>query len=191
MKLLITGASGFVGRHVVGEALERGHRVWAIVRPGSDLRNVAWAEHAGVTVAPLDLRQPAGLEELIAEVDAVVHLAAVMRGDIEAQRTGTVATTENLLKAMAETVGRRLVLVSSLSVYDYRRIAAFTELDEGSPIEEHPEEREAYCWAKLLQEDLVRRYGREHDLAITILRLGVVIGPDRTWTDQLGLRVLN
>ena len=189
MEWLITGAAGFIGRHVVSEALDQGKRVRAIVRPTSDLSGIQWIPHPAVRVERCDLRSPAELPNLLSGVDVVIHLAGLKQGDLKAQISGTVAPTERLLEAMVEAGARRMVLVSSLSVYDFRKIACFGQLDEDSPLESQPGEREPYCQAKLLQEHVVRRYGEKHGLDTTILRPGVVIGPGNTWTDQLGIRL--
>jgi nucleoside-diphosphate-sugar epimerase len=187
LKLLVTGASGFIGRYVVTEALERGHEVRALVRPTSDLSSVRWVSHSNVDLVHHDLSSSNGLPDLLSGVEAVIHLAAVKEGDLTAQLKGTVATTENLLEAMADARVERLVLVSSLSVYDFEKLPSCGSLDESSPLECRPQMREPYCQSKLLQEELARRYREERGFATTILRPGVVIGPGQTWTDQIGV----
>jgi nucleoside-diphosphate-sugar epimerase len=140
-------------------------------------------------VVRCDLRDPVGFPNLLSGVDVVIHLAGLKRGNLEAHLSGTVEPTERLLEAMVNAGVGRLVLVSSLSVYDYRRLAPFSQLDEDSPIESQPDRREPYCTAKLLQEDLARRFQQRHGVRTTILRPGAIIGPAHVWTDQLGLRV--
>jgi len=189
VKILITGAAGFTGRYVVEAALARGHRVRALYRAESDPSRLGWSRNTELEPVRMDLREPAGLEAILADVDVVIHLAAVLRGNLESHRRGTIAPTESLLSAMAAASCRRLVLVSSLSVYDYRRIPAFAELDESSPIEALPEMREPYCWAKLRQEELARRHAESEGLIVTTVRPGPIIGPGRIWFDQLGLRI--
>ena len=58
------------------------------------------------------------LVEALADVDAVLHVAAKTSGDVYAQMEGSVVATENLLLAMADAAVARLILVSSFSVYD-------------------------------------------------------------------------
>jgi nucleoside-diphosphate-sugar epimerase len=112
-----------------------------------------------------------------------------MVGPFSVQVCDTVRGTERLLEAMAAKGVRRLVLVSSLSVYDFRALDSFQILDETAPLESHPADREPYCRAKLLQEELVWRYSRDHNLGITILRPGFVFGPGKMWSDQVGVRL--
>lgn len=75
MKVLVTGADGFVGRHLVRRLLRDGHEVGAAVRPGVAVP--AWAG-SRVTPLPLELTDEASIRAcLIWAPDAVVHLAAV------------------------------------------------------------------------------------------------------------------
>src|SRR3954467_14421835 len=133
MKLLVTGANGFLGHYVVAEALRRGHVVRAMVRSPADAARHGWDRDPNVEVVVADLRRRRGLTDAVRGVDAVLHLAAAKSGDLYAQYGGTVVATENLLAAMDETGLSRIVLVSSFSVYDYLRIPAFSVLDESSP----------------------------------------------------------
>ncbi|MDH4277605.1 MAG: NAD-dependent epimerase/dehydratase family protein, partial [Acidimicrobiia bacterium] len=86
MKLYITGATGFVGRSVVTEALGRGHEVVAVVRPASR-RSLVDDAPAGapLTEARVDLRSPDALVESLRGVESVVHLAAAKSGDFYTQ----------------------------------------------------------------------------------------------------------
>jgi UDP-glucose 4-epimerase len=114
VKALVTGANGFLGRHVVARLLERGHEVRALVRPGPPPGE--WK--SGVDLVRADLRV-GDLVPLFAGVDVVVHLAAAVAGDEDAQFASSVVGTERLLEAMARSTARRLLLVSSLVVYDW------------------------------------------------------------------------
>jgi nucleoside-diphosphate-sugar epimerase len=183
MKLLITGATGFLGGHVVAEALSRGHRVRAVVRPAGDVHKL----DGDVEPVRVDLRNSRGLVDACRGVDAVIHLAAAKTGDFYAQFAGTVLATENLLRAMKETGVEQIVSISSLSVYDYRKLWSFQRLDESSPLESRPRDRDDYAYTKLLQEKLVRQTAQKHSWKWTILRPGVIFGKDNLWTARLGI----
>jgi nucleoside-diphosphate-sugar epimerase len=191
MKLLITGASGFVGQYVVAEALRRGHQVKAIIRPTTDAKRIPWHNHPAVELTYLDLRRQQGIVDALQGVDAVINLAAAKpEGDFYVRFAGTVIATENLLNAMIEAKVTRLIQTSTFSVYDYFRIPSETTITEDSLIETDPLEREEYAQVKLLQEELVREFMQQNDPnyqpQVTIIRPGLIYGRDRFWTTLLG-----
>jgi 2-alkyl-3-oxoalkanoate reductase len=189
MKLLITGATGFVGKYTVAHALRRHYEVKALVRPASDVTQLPWATHSAVEMVRLDLRQKRGIVEALHGVDGVLHLAAVKDGDFFDLFTGTVLATENLLDAMAQVRGVRLVAVSTFSVYDASRKRAGTLLDENFPIRRQPEEHDGYAQTKLMQEDLIRAFADDYKAPITILRPGMIYGRECLWNACLGARL--
>lgn len=186
MKLLVTGASGFLGQYVVVEALRRGHQVRAVVRPSGDVTRYSWYEHPAVEFARVDLRRRDGLADAVQGVDAVIHLAAAKAGDFYTQFAGTVMATENLLDAMIERTVLRLVAVSTFSVYDYVNMPNGTLVTESAPIESRPLERDEYAQTKLLQEQLVRDFEKTHNASVTVIRPGMVYGRDYLWNACLG-----
>ena len=133
-----------------------------------------------------DLRVAPDLANALDGVDAIAHLAARVAGDPTAQFQGTVLGTERLLQAMTEKKLRRLVLVSSLSVYDWR--TPRRTLVEESPLERSLYARDGYAIAKTWQERLCRRYATENGWHLTVLRPGFIWGNDRAWVDGVGLR---
>src|SRR5690606_24442665 len=76
MKTLITGATGFVGSAVLRRLLAAGHEVRALVRAGSDRRNL---EGLDVEIATGDLCDPASLRQAVAGCDTLFHVAADYR----------------------------------------------------------------------------------------------------------------
>jgi nucleoside-diphosphate-sugar epimerase len=186
MKLLITGASGFLGEYVVVEALRRGHHVRAVVRPSGDVTRYSWHNHPNVEFARVDLRRREGLADAVRGIDAVIHLAAAKAGDFYTQFAGTVMATENLLDAMLEANVSRLVAISTFSVYDYINLPNGTLVTENTPIESNPLERDEYAQTKLIQEQLVRDFEKTHNTSVTIVRPGMVYGRDYLWNACLG-----
>ncbi len=187
MKLLVTGAGGFVGRNVVELAVARGHEVRALVRPES-VDRVDAQFPVGVDVRAHDLRDPHGLVPVVAGVDTVVHLAAAKRGDLHDQLQHTVVATEHLVRAMAEADVRSSVLLGSFTVYDFASLRPHTRVDECTPVVPRPTDRDAYTLSKLLQEEILRSASHRSDLDITVLRAGAVWGPDEWWSARLGVR---
>ena len=184
MRALVTGANGFLGRHVVGALLARGIEVRAMVRPATRLEALDWP--ASVEVFRADLRSSRELSTAFDGVDVLIHLAAVVSGGEDAQLAGTVAGTERLLDAMAGSSCRRLVLCSSFSVYDYSSTHAI--LDEDSPLQRAPDvySRGGYTVAKWWQERVTRRFVETHGFDLTVLRPGFIWGRDHGYLAALG-----
>jgi nucleoside-diphosphate-sugar epimerase len=189
MKLLVTGASGFLGRHIVAQAVKRGHDVRAQVRPVSSVKALGWEDHPQVEVARADLRNKAGLDDIVRGCDAVISNAACKAGDFYTQFAGTVVTTENVLDAMATVGVKRLISISTFSVYGFLKMKDRALLDEESPIDDDPIDRDEYAQTKLVQEQLARDFAKEHGGKVTIVRPGVVYGKDNTWTARIGMEL--
>ena len=177
MRILVTGAGGFLGGAIVRVALARGHAVTALVRGES--RGELALERA--RVVRCDLAESTDLAALVADHDAVIHCAASMRNDAAEQQRDTVEATRALVAALEHSGVGRLVLASSLAVYDYRRCAE--RLDESAPLERDLAARGPYVAAKLA----VERLARDSRLDARILRPGLVHGPGREWFQHLGV----
>lgn len=186
MRALVTGANGFLGRHVVAALLARGVEVRAMVRPAARLEEVGWP--SSVEVFRADLRTSCELRGAFEGIDALLHLAAVVSGGEDAQFAGTVVGTERLLDAMASSACRRLVLCSSFTVYDYRPIG--WTLDEDTPIYQVRDvyTRDGYTISKWWQERVTRRLVEKHAWDLTVLRPGVIWGRDHAYLAALGQR---
>ncbi|UFZ04781.1 NAD(P)-dependent oxidoreductase [Bradyrhizobium ontarionense] len=187
MKALVTGANGFLGRHVVNALLARGIEVRAMVRPATRVDALGWP--SSVDIVRADLRTSRELVSAFDDVDVLIHLAAVVAGGEDAQFAGTVGGTERLLDAMSGSACRRLVLCSSFSVYDYT--ATRDVLDENSPLQQTPDvyTRGGYTVAKWWQERVTRRYVEKHGWDLTVLRPGFIWGRDHGYLAALGQQI--
>jgi UDP-glucose 4-epimerase len=168
VKVLVTGAAGFLGRHVVAELLRRGHEVRVLLRAGSPVAG-------DVEVIRGDLRSPAALAGIAGDATGVLHLAAAVTGDPEDAFTTAVVGTENLFAALRGSAVRRVVLASSVTVYDWS--AATGRITEDTPILRYPWPRGGYTVAKLWQERVTRAAAAEHGIPLTVLRPGFIWGP--------------
>jgi 2-alkyl-3-oxoalkanoate reductase len=183
MKALVTGANGFLGRHVVGALRTRGIEVRAMVRPAARQEKLGWP--SSVEVFRADLRTSRDLASAFDGVDVLIHLAAQVSGGDE-QFAPTVAGTERLLDAMAAGACRRLVLCSSFSVYNYS--ATRGTLDENAPLHKTQEVYglDGYTIAKWWQERVTRRYVDKNGWDLTVLRPGFIWGRDHSYMAALG-----
>lgn len=187
MKLLVTGANGFLGSYVVREALRQGHAVRALVRPATDVARLGWPESDKLEIVRADLRSRKGLVDAVRGVDSVIHLAAAKSGDVYTQYAGTVVATENLLAAMTEAGIRRIVAISSFSVYDMVRASPLAALDEQTPLESDALNRDAYAHTKLVQERLIRDHAATNKWDIVVLRPGMIWGKDNLLNAWIGM----
>jgi len=123
VKVLLTGAAGFIGRHVLRELLARGHAVRALDSLRSDVHaDPGWTPPAGVTFERADVRDSACLDRLLDGTGAVLHLAAKVGLGVDVQdlpdyASSNDAGTAALLAAMARAGVNRLTLASSMVVY--------------------------------------------------------------------------
>jgi nucleoside-diphosphate-sugar epimerase len=185
-RIVITGASGFVGLQAVEAARAAGHDVVALGRRD---RN----ELATDTYHALDLGAPGAAEALVPILDgsdAVIHAAAAMAGDDAAQERGTLAPMRAVLDALgALSRPMRLVLVSSFSVYGFASMPEGALLTELTPLEPEPHKRDAYTRAKLTQEDMAVNTARTDDLDLWLIRPGAIYGPGQLDTARLGFAI--
>ncbi|QLH75145.1 MAG: NAD-dependent epimerase/dehydratase family protein [Methanomassiliicoccales archaeon] len=112
MKVLVTGASGFLGRYVVDELLREGHDVFGGVRATS---NISHLKEKGVGLVPFDLVDKDIMSSAVKGMDAVIHLAAyyTFSGKKELYQRLNVDATKELARLCLENGISRLVYCSS------------------------------------------------------------------------------
>lgn len=174
MQILVTGGSGFIGRHVVRELTVAGHQVTTLHRGDpldeGDAGDPA-PRHLQLDVLSAEARNAA------AQADAVVHLAG--RGDVQASyrepfeynRLNALGTL-NVLEG-ARAVQAHVILASTQRVYQPAQQA----IDEEAPLAP----TDPYAYSKLVAEQWCRLYAEQLDTPTTIVRLFSVYG-----TGQVG-----
>jgi nucleoside-diphosphate-sugar epimerase len=194
--ILVTGAAGFIGTRVVLSLLDRGFtrlRLW--IRPSSRrdrLESILQSHPNAGKVEVIEGNLLSDEDCASASRDAVLiyHLAAA-RGEKSFPDAfmNTVVTTRNLLRANRNNSAlRRFVSISSFSVYSNSPYGSGKLLDESCSIEDEPGSRDAYCYAKVKQDEIVVDYGRIYKIPYVIVRPGVVYGPGNDGiTGRVGL----
>jgi len=166
--VLVTGASGFIGRPLTQALADTGYSVRATVR---DRRAQRFFSEIEIAMQP-DLAQPVDWTPLLAGVDAVVHLAGIAHvgsyvPEATYQRVNHAATAELARSAAAAGVGRFVFMSSTRAQAGASSAEPLTETAAPRPTD-------AYGRSKLAAEAAVRAAGVPH----TILRPGLVYGPD-------------
>ena len=162
-RVLVTGATGFVGGHVIKTFVEAGYKARCGVRAASDARHLA---DLPVERVPLDLNRPEDLSRAARNVDVVVHAAGITRAGRAADYHAVNAVgTRDLAAAAVEAGVRRFVLVSSLAARGPDSLSADGEDRPAS----------AYGRSKLEAEAYLRGLGGE--MEAIALRPAAVYGP--------------
>lgn len=167
-RVLVTGASGFVGRALCGRLAAAGHMVIPAVRCKAGLSNEAVVG---------DIGSSTDWCMALSGCDAVVHLAArvhMMRDDaldsLALYREINTEATLNLARQAADVGVKRFVFLSSIKVNGEGGDAAYRENDAPAPAD-------VYAISKWEAEQGLRRIARETGLEVVILRPPLVYGP--------------
>jgi GDP-4-dehydro-6-deoxy-D-mannose reductase len=181
MRVLVTGADGFVGRHLVERLVETGHQVTAACRPGPEMQSLSERWRTIARPVPFELTDGASIRSAIeGDPEAVVHLAAVAsvreaRADPGGAWVINAAGTARLVDAMlaARTGGKAdpvILVVSSAEVYGSGPTSARTERDPPRP-------QSPYAASKLGGEVAALEAWRRAGLRVVIARPFTHTGP--------------
>lgn len=189
--ILVTGASGFIGSHVVVQLLEAGYRVRGTARgPKLDLLRSVFADH-NFEVASVDDIATSDFTAALQGVDAVIHLASPLAGreSAEAGLNSAIEGTLNVLRQAIKAGVSKVVLTSSwATTLDPNLFATFagvtfTEKDWGKTSKEellNPELNalSVYCGTKILAEGAAWEFARAHpELDLATVNPPFVYGP--------------
>ncbi len=169
MKVLITGAAGFVGSHLAESLLRDGHAVRGFVRPTKD---TSYLEKIGVEIARGDLTDSPSVEQAVQGCDQVYHLAALTSRQKPSRKEAMAVNCEgtgHVMRAALKAGISRMVYSSTAGVYG---VISHAPVDETSPV--NPDS--PYQEAKVAGESLVLAAHREHQLPVVIARFPGVLG---------------
>ncbi len=169
-RVLVTGGTGFLGRHMVSALCREGYALRVVTR---NPKAHAWLNaYPRVEVVAADLRQAGALCDALSDVDAVVHAAGLFSMWHEAgDFFGTnVVGTRHLLDAVVRANVKRLLYVSTIAVIGQPQAGRI--IDEQHP----PRPSDPYQASKLEAERLVLAAAKQTDLQVVVLRPGAFYG---------------
>lgn len=161
MRILITGATGFIGKYLSRHLAKKGFQIKCLLRTSSNVDRVGLAN---IEYFVSDLNDPARLETYVQDCDVVFHLA----GSVYEHRWKTLyqsncVATQNLYKAIRKTSVRRFIYLSSIAAVSPRRNNMV--IDENCP----PRPISNYGRSKLIAEKIIENLHSEKDKITTII----------------------
>jgi UDP-glucose 4-epimerase len=170
MRILVTGADGFIGQHLVRALLDAGHRVRGMYNVEKQLYFFAKAE---IEWRKADLRDAATIAKMAEDIDVVYHLAAIPRNDKRKTwddfQIENVNGTSLLLEESNRARVRRFIYVSSVEAAGYGD-GSHPRVETDAP---RPDNN--YGKSKLKAEELV--LGKKWNMECVVMRLPMVYGP--------------
>ncbi|HUI60273.1 MAG TPA: NAD-dependent epimerase/dehydratase family protein [Steroidobacteraceae bacterium] len=171
-RALVTGATGFVGSHLVRELLRRGYAVRVLARNPAKAASLA---QAGAQVCLGDLGDAGTIEGIAQGTDVIFHLGSAMYGDAERFERIDVQGTGQLLQEAQRAGARRIVFAGTLASYPLARQRSGAVIDESCPFDQSGQLGH-YARAKVQAEGLIQEAVRSGALEGVIVRLGLVCG---------------
>lgn len=179
-RVLVTGASGFLGGAMVKRLTQEGAEVLALARTPD--KAVFLRHLPNVEIVQGDITDAARMISVTHGCQIVFHVAAALNGALDHQRRANVDGTANVMRAAAGAYVRRVVHVSSIAVYGMHYGG---DIYEDAP---RTHTRDPYALSKAEAETVVRAAGGMNALSYSIIRPGCIYGPrSGFWTRQMFL----
>lgn len=180
MKVMVTGADGFIGSHLTEQLVEAGHQVRAFVYYNS-FNSWGWLDTLPkdklkeIEIVAGDIRDPYGVRKAVAGVDEVYHLAALVAIPFSYHSPDSYVDTNikgtlNILQAARDLNTSRILVTSTSEVYG---TAQYVPIDEKHPFQG----QSPYSATKIGADRLAESFYRSFELPVTIVRPFNTYGP--------------
>lgn len=176
MKILITGANGFIGKSLIAEALAQGFQVVALVRSKA---LIEWEGVNNIELIYCDLDKDEIPNLSGFSIDCVVHLAVSMNPKEETNADyDALLGTKKIIAEMLRSKIKKLIGMSSISVIDFENLAALSTINEDVALASNHQEMGKYSILKARQEGLYSAFGAGSENQCVIIRPGLVYSSD-------------
>lgn len=172
-EILITGATGFIGRKLVAHFVSRGIPVRVLVRSRQGLSPQFF--DSNVEIFQGNLNDMEGMRRSVSGVRTVFHLAHSIGQTWEEFRRINLEGTRSLAEACIKEGVEDFVFTSTIAVYCYGDVEG-GRVDEEAPIDGQPEKRNHYARSKILLEEMLFEMKEESGLPLVLFRPGIVVG---------------
>ena len=188
-KILVTGGTGFLGKKLVEGLVNAGYPVRVLARK---LSNIEPLKKQGVEIFFGDVADRSSLMPAFQGIDIVVHAAAGTSGKKNDCNSGTLQGTRNVLELGKIAHVKKLIYISSCSVYGVADYKKNQRVAEDSSLERQPFLRGDYSSSKQAAEDLVRLAMDRKSYPVVVLRPGTIYGPGgELFTPMMGFSLMN
>src|SRR6202142_1619024 len=173
-KILVTGGTGFMGNRLLPLLIAEGYAVRILARKFSKIEHL---KPLGTEIFFGDVADKESLTAAFQDVDFVLHAAADTAGNEKAGELSTIQGTRNVIELCRQFQVKKLVYISSCSVYGVADYKEGNVVTEESSLERFPKRRGYYSLAKLKAEQIVSLAMVKDPFPIVCLRPGTYFGP--------------
>jgi predicted dehydrogenase/nucleoside-diphosphate-sugar epimerase len=185
-EILVTGATGFIGKNLVEKLITQGKSVRVFVRSTQGLSEVFHSPL--VEVFQGDITDPDQVGESVKGIQYIYHLAHGGGQNWKAFERANIEATRYVAEAAIKEGAKYFIYTSTIAVYYYGDIPDGRKVDETMSIDSEPEKRNYYARSKILAENMLRRIAEADHLPLVMFRPALVVGRGgRPYHDGVGL----
>ncbi len=164
-RILVTGASGFIGSVTVNKLSQQNKSVKALVRVGS---NISKIQNKNTEISYGDLRNYDDVNKAVDGCNQIIHIAGITKGPLAELNNVNLTGLKNILRAALKHKVRKVIFLSSIAVY-----GESLDASETSPYNPYDD----YGRSKVMTEEYIKEFNKKHSLPIVIVRPSHVYGP--------------
>lgn len=173
-KVLVTGATGFIGAHLIEKLVAAGNMVRVLIRNPKGLHPVFYSPL--VRIIQGDITDQKTVEKAVQGIQFVYHLAHGLGQTWDDFYRLNVIPTKNLALVSLKEKVKYFVFVSSIAVYYYGDIKKGEAITGETAIDTNPQQRNLYARSKIIIENMLRNMVKGDNLPLIIFRPGIVVG---------------